>query len=67
MDICTPAVAATQFTAYMSLLNFAIAYSAWWQGKAIETLGYPAVLLIDAGAGCLCVALLPWMVPHQRE
>ena len=32
MDLCDPAVAATQFTAYMALLNLVISYSAPWQG-----------------------------------
>jgi PAT family beta-lactamase induction signal transducer AmpG len=41
-------VAATQFTAYMAMMNLAISYSATWQGIAIEALGYPKTLLIDA-------------------
>jgi PAT family beta-lactamase induction signal transducer AmpG len=61
MDVCTPAVAATQFTAYMSLQNFVTAYSAWWQGPAIERIGYPTTLFIDGLAGCCCLLLLPWM------
>ena len=61
MDVTNPAVAATQFTAYMALMNLSIAYSATWQGIAIEALGYPKTMLIDASVGVLCVALLPWM------
>jgi MFS family permease len=60
MDICTPAVAATQFTAYMAVLNLVIWYSGMWQGWAIESLGYPATLAIDAGAGLPCLLALPW-------
>jgi PAT family beta-lactamase induction signal transducer AmpG len=59
MDITTPAVAATQFTAYMAMLNIAILYSARWQGWAVERWGYPLTLGIDAAAGLLCLALLP--------
>jgi len=59
MDICTPAVAATQFTAYMALLNLVIWYSAIWQGQAIEAWGYPATLMLDAAAGLVCISLLP--------
>jgi PAT family beta-lactamase induction signal transducer AmpG len=59
MDVTNPAVAATQFTAYMALMNLAIAYSATWQGIAAEALGYPRTLLIDALVGLLCLALLP--------
>ena len=61
MDVTNPAVAATQFTAYMALLNLSIAYSAMWQGIAIEALGYPDTMLIDAIVGLACLALLPWM------
>jgi PAT family beta-lactamase induction signal transducer AmpG len=61
MDVCTPAVAATQFTAYMAVLNLVIWYSSLWQGHAIEKWGYPATLFIDAGAGLLCLLFLPLM------
>lgn len=61
MDVTNPAVAATQFTAYMALLNLGIAYSATWQGIAIEALGYPKTMLIDAVFGLVCLLLLPWM------
>lgn len=61
MDVTNPAVAATQFTAYMALLNLSIAYSAAWQGVAIEALGYPMTMAIDAVVGLACLALMPWM------
>jgi PAT family beta-lactamase induction signal transducer AmpG len=63
MDVTNPAVAATQFTAYMAMMNLAIAYSAMWQGIAIEALGYPKTLLIDAVVGVLCLAVLPFIKP----
>ena len=63
MDVTNPAVAATQFTAYMAMMNLAIAYSATWQGIAIEALGYPRTLVIDAVAGLLCLAVLPFIKP----
>ncbi|MCB1104140.1 MAG: MFS transporter [Cephaloticoccus sp.] len=61
MDITTPAVAATQFTAYMALCNLVITYSATWQGFAIERWGYPITLTVDGVAGLLCLGLLPFM------
>ena len=61
MDVTNPLVAATQFTAYMALLNLVIAYSATWQGIAAESIGYPTMLLIDALIGPLSILLLPWM------
>ena len=61
MDVTNPRVAATQFTAYMAMMNLAIAFAASWQGVAIEAWGYPTTLLIDAIAGPLCILLLPAM------
>lgn len=61
MDVCTAKVAATQFTAYMALLNFVIWYSSSWQGWASEHWGYPVTLSIDAAFGLLCLVVLPFM------
>ncbi len=61
MDVTNPAVAATQFTAYMALMNLAISISASWQGVAVEAWGYPVTLLIDAVTGLACLLLLPAM------
>lgn len=65
MDITTPAVAATQFTAYMALANLATTYTATWEGRSIVQFGYPATLLLDAIAGMACIALLPWMTTRR--
>ncbi|AMO22390.1 hypothetical protein GCM10027034_27340 [Ramlibacter solisilvae] len=61
MDITNPRVAATQFTAYMAMMNLAIAFAASWQGVAIEAWGYQTTLIIDAITGPLCILLLPAM------
>lgn len=61
MDVTNPRVAATQFTAYMAMMNLAIAISASWQGVAVEAWGYPRTLLVDAVVGLLALALLPMM------
>lgn len=66
MDVTTPRVAATQFTAYMALMNLAISYSATWQGWAVERWGYPVTLTIDAVAGLVCLACLPFMRPQSK-
>ena len=63
MDVVQPKWAATQFTAYMSLLNVTIWYSATWQGWAIEKYGYPKTLTADAVFGVCCIALLPLVKP----
>ncbi len=62
MDVTNPAVAATQFTAYMALSNLAISYSAKWMGWAAERWGYPQTLLVDAAIGTLCLLCLPFMM-----
>ncbi len=62
MDVTNPRVAATQFTAYMALLNMSIAFSSTWQGVTAEVLGYPKTLWIDAIFGLVCIALIPWIV-----
>jgi MFS transporter, PAT family, beta-lactamase induction signal transducer AmpG len=61
MDVTNPRVAATQFTAYMAMMNLAISITASWQGVAVEAWGYPVTLLVDALLGPLSIALLPAM------
>jgi PAT family beta-lactamase induction signal transducer AmpG len=65
MDVTTARVAATQFTAYMALLNLVISYSATWQGIAVERWGYPVTLALDAAVGLVPIALLPLMAPPR--
>lgn len=67
MDITNPRVAATQFTAYMAMLNFVIFYTSSWQGFAITRWGYPATLALDAGLGMIGICVLPFLKVHQRE
>ena len=66
MDVTTPKVAGTQFTAYMAMANLAIAYSATWLGLSAETLGYPRTMFIDACVGLLSLALIPLLVPSRQ-
>jgi PAT family beta-lactamase induction signal transducer AmpG len=61
MDVTTPAVAATQFTAYMALCNVVYAYTATWQGHALERWGYPATLTADGLFGLISLLILPFM------
>jgi MFS transporter, PAT family, beta-lactamase induction signal transducer AmpG len=58
MDITNPRVAATQFTAYMAMMNLAIAYSSTWLGIAVEAWGYPVTLWADGLIGLICILLL---------
>ena len=61
MGACTPGVAATQFTAYMAMMNVGTSLAAWWQGMAVERWGYPITLGIDAAVGLLCLLTLPFV------
>ncbi|MBT9554456.1 MAG: MFS transporter [Myxococcales bacterium] len=61
MDVTSKAVAATQFTAYMALSNFATSYSAKWTGSAVESWGYPKAMMFDAVLGVLCLLCLPFL------
>jgi PAT family beta-lactamase induction signal transducer AmpG len=65
MDVTTPRVAATQFTAYMALLNMATSYTATWQGWMVERRGYPTTLWMDALFGLVCLACLPFMAQRR--
>ena len=67
MDITTPRVAATQFTAYMAMQNFVIAYTANWQGWLVERWGYPRTLAVDCAFGLVGLALLPFMSPVRKR
>lgn len=67
MDVTNPRVAATQFTAYMAMMNLAISYSATWQGIAIEAWGYPNTMLVDGILGLACLVFLPLMKRMDGE
>lgn len=61
LGITQPAVAATQFAAYMALTNLSITYSVVWQGHAVQQWGYAATLGIDALVGLSCLLVLPFL------
>lgn len=65
IGITQPAVAATQFAAYMALTNLSITYSLVWQGYAVERWGYAATLGIDAAVGLVGLAVLPFLAPRR--
>ncbi|MBT8100487.1 MAG: MFS transporter [Gammaproteobacteria bacterium] len=65
MGMTNPAVAATQFTAYMALGNIAISFGNYWQGIIAERLGYSAALYLDALLIILALLLIPFL--RNRE
>ncbi|MFO1327375.1 MAG: MFS transporter [Rubrivivax sp.] len=67
MDLTHPRVAATQFTAYMAMLNVAIAFAATWQGLVVEAWGYVVTLLIDAAVGLVSIPLLALLRPVSPQ
>jgi len=68
MDVTVPAVAATQFTAYMAMSNLVISYTSWWQGNSLVKWGYPVTLVLDSIAGLVVLFLLPFMkARHATE
>jgi PAT family beta-lactamase induction signal transducer AmpG len=66
MDVTTPKVAATQFTAYMALSNLVISYTSWWQGLSIVSWGYPVTLVLDSIAGLVVLLFLPFMAARRQ-
>lgn len=61
MGLTNPAVAATQFTAFMAMGNLAISYTNFWQGHMAERFDYAMVLYVDALLILAPLALLPFL------
>lgn len=64
IGITQPAVAATQFAAYMALTNLSLTYSVVWQGHAVQHWGYVTTLGLDALIGLSCLLVLPFL--HRK-
>jgi PAT family beta-lactamase induction signal transducer AmpG len=67
MRIANPDVAATQFTAYMSMMNLVTSYTAVWQGWTIERFGFAQTLYVDGFVGLFCIGLLPFLRTKPRR
>jgi PAT family beta-lactamase induction signal transducer AmpG len=65
MGMTNPAVAATQFTAFMAMSNLAISIGNYWQGMVAERMGYAAVFYLDALFAVLVIAVVPFL--HGRD
>jgi MFS transporter, PAT family, beta-lactamase induction signal transducer AmpG len=66
MGLTNPAVAATQFTAFMALRNLTIAYTNGWQGIVVEASSYATVFYLDAVLVILPLILLPFLTPRAE-
>ncbi len=63
MGMTNPAVAATQFTAFMAMSNLAISVANYWQGIVAERIDYAMVFYVDS-----LLVLIPLMViPFLRN
>ena len=65
MGMTNPAVAATQFTAFMGMANVAISIGNYWQGVVAERQGYAVVLYLDALFAVLVILVIPFL--RDRE
>ena len=61
MGLTNPAVAATQFTAFMALTNIAVSIGNFWNGVVAESYGYSLVLYLDAAIVLLPLCLIPFL------
>jgi predicted MFS family arabinose efflux permease len=62
----SPAVAATQFTAYMAISNLAISAGNLWQGAVAERMGYEMALTIDAAFVVVALAVIPFLKNREE-
>jgi len=67
MGMTKPAVAATQFTAYMALSNIAISIGNLWQGMVAERFSYSLALYLDAGIIVLALAVIPFLKNREKK
>lgn len=65
MGMTNPAVAATQFTAFMAMSNLAISIGNFWQGMVAEKFDYATVFYLDSAIVLLVVLVIPFL--HDRE
>jgi PAT family beta-lactamase induction signal transducer AmpG len=61
MGMTNPAVAATQFTAFMGLANLAISFANYWQGVVAERIDYATVFYLDALFAVLVLLIIPFL------
>jgi predicted MFS family arabinose efflux permease len=67
MGMTNPAVAATQFTAYMAISNVAISIGNLWQGVIAERFDYSLALYIDAALVVFALALIPFLSDRKEK
>lgn len=63
MDISRPALAATQFSAFMGATNGCESWSSYTSGRIISSQGYPAAMLAMSAASLIALPLLLKILP----
>jgi len=67
MGITNPAVAATQFTAFMAMGNLVITYTNYWQGVVAENFDYAKVLYIDSLLVIIPLLIIPFLQSREES
>ena len=67
MGMTNPAIAATQFTAFMAMTNLAISFANFWQGIIAERVGYAMVLYLDVLFVLVPLAIIPFLRSREEE
>jgi PAT family beta-lactamase induction signal transducer AmpG len=67
MGMTNPAIAATQFTAFMAMSNLATSIANFWQGIVAERFDYAMALYIDALIVLVPLAVIPFLRNREQE
>ena len=67
MGMTNPAVAATQFTAYMAIANIAISIGNLWQGIIAERFDYSLALYLDAALIVFALSVIPFLSDRKDK
>jgi len=67
MGMTNPAVAATQFTAFMAMSNLAISIGNYWQGVVAERVDYAAALYLASLFAVLVIGLIPFLRGREQQ
>jgi len=67
MRLTNPAVAASQFTAFMAFSSLGVGIANYWQGKMAHEMGYETLLYVDSALVIIPVLLIPFLRNREAE
>jgi PAT family beta-lactamase induction signal transducer AmpG len=67
MGMTNPAVAATQFTAFMAMSNLAISLGNYWQGIVAERVDYAMVFYVDSLLVLVPLMIIPFLRNREED